>query len=77
MSVCFFRVFVEVVINLTNWETGKFNIKLRKLNNLFSYIVYKTKGTQGKIEQNLDLDFFQLAPWRKIVKSALDGRPLN
>ena len=35
VSVCFSRVFVDVKINLTNWETGKLNIKITK-NNLVS-----------------------------------------
>lgn len=73
----FFGAFVDVVINLRNWETGKFNMKTKE-NKLLSYIVYQTKGIQDNYlkigTQNLDVDCFEIA-LRKIVKSALRGKP--
>ena len=49
-----------------------------KENKLLSYIVYQTKGIQDNYfkigAQNLDFDFFETA-LRKIVKSALRGKP--
>lgn len=49
-----------------------------KENKLLSYIVYQTKGIQDNYlkigTQNLDVDCFEIA-LRKIVKSALRGKP--
>ena len=41
MSVCFFSVFIDVVINLTTSETGITE------NNLLTYIVYQMKCTHA------------------------------
>lgn len=47
-GVClFFRVFVDLVINLTNWETGKLKNKNYE-NKLLSWSVYRTMGTTGR-----------------------------
>ena len=73
ISVCFFRVFVEVVIDLTNWETGKFNIKFRKVN---ISVILSLKRRVERTKNGKILIWFGLLEiaLRTIEKGALHGK---
>ena len=67
------RMLLKNRSNLANWETGKFNIKLRKINISVILSIKRRVHRTNRVESWYHLNFLK-SLWRiKIVKAALHG----